>query len=242
MSSHPHCSRLATSRARSACSASRARPRCCWPIGPSSPTAPTPWSNRPLCSGIAPHSLGCRYSRSSLSYCSATRDALAGDRRAMEERLRWMEALDGIPPDNRRAAGGDPGDGGAGGARPAGRQDVAGRVGAAARSSTLRRHRCATSVVAGDRGAVDGPDEKARAVVRGRPAMLRRSTLGALRYADAIVAGREGRDGRGRAGVRGRERAARADGSGGGGFCGCSPWRRQSRMAGATRSRCSGPT
>ena len=41
---------------------------------------------------------------------------------------------------------------------------------------------------------VQGPDETARAVVRARPGVLRRSTLGALRYADAIVNGRLGRD------------------------------------------------
>ena len=39
----------------------------------------------------------------------------------------------------------------------------------------------------------DGPDERARAVVAGRPGVLRRATRGALHYADAIVAGRTGR-------------------------------------------------
>ena len=40
---------------------------------------------------------------------------------------------------------------------------------------------------------MDGPEERARAVVAARPWVLRRATRGALQYADAIVAGRAGR-------------------------------------------------
>ena len=124
----------------------------------------------------------------------ATRDALAGDRRAMEERLRGMEALERIPPDNRsqlvatRAMAALVGHD-----LPAAKVmlDESARPLVEHASSAPMFHFALWPVIA---ALVDGPDERARAVLRGRPGVLRRSTLGALCYADAIVAGREGRD------------------------------------------------
>ncbi len=123
----------------------------------------------------------------------ATRDALAGDRRAMEERLGRLETFESIPPDNL-------------GQLAAIRAiaalvdhdlsvakkllDESARPLVEHGSSAPMFHFALWPVIA---ALVDGPAEKARAVVRGRHGGLRRSTLGALRYADAIVAGREGR-------------------------------------------------
>ena len=120
----------------------------------------------------------------------ATRDAVAGDRRSMEERLGRIETLEPIPPDNV--------------GQLAAARAMAALIGhdlAAAKrlldesarplvehgSSAPLSHFGLWAVVA---ALVEGADETARAVVRARPGVLRRSTLGALRYADAIVAGR----------------------------------------------------
>jgi DNA-binding CsgD family transcriptional regulator len=123
----------------------------------------------------------------------ATREALAGDRRAMEERLARMETFASIPPDNlgqlaaTRAIAALVGHD-----LPSAKKllDEAARPLVEHRSTAPMFHFALWPVIA---ACVDGPAEKARAVVRGRHGGLRRSTVGALHYADAIVAGREGR-------------------------------------------------
>ena len=75
----------------------------------------------------------------------ATRDALAGDRRAMEERLGRMETLESDPAGQPSVSWWRSGPWPPWSATICRGQDAARRVGAAAWSSTARRPRCSTS-------------------------------------------------------------------------------------------------
>ena len=123
----------------------------------------------------------------------AARAGLRGETAEMEGRLAQLNDLERVPPDNRSL------------------------VPAVRAMAALALHDLATAKVLLDEAArplaeygstapmfhfglwpvvaalMDGPEERARAVVAARPWVLRRATRGALQYADAIVAGRAGR-------------------------------------------------
>ena len=122
----------------------------------------------------------------------ATRDALTGDTRAMEERIGRFGDLTRLPPDIQsypqatRAMA----------AVLARDLPEAQRLLDAAAAPLLAHGSAAPLVHFGLWAVVSaltaGPDEVARAELRRRPGLLRRANRGALAYADAIVAGRQG--------------------------------------------------
>jgi DNA-binding CsgD family transcriptional regulator len=123
----------------------------------------------------------------------AARAAIRGDRATMEDHLGRCGDLDRVPPDNRSL------------------------VPAIRALAALADHDLGAAKVLLDEAAqplvehgstsplfhfglwplvaalTDGAEERARSVVRGRPGVLRQATRGALHYADAVVAGRLGR-------------------------------------------------
>ena len=169
-SSHPHCSRLATSRASSACSARQGQAeilladRAFLADGPQ-----RRWSSRPRCSGIRRSSSACRCSPSSASCCWPRGTRWPGTAGRWRSGCGRLETLERIPPDNRGLARGDPGHGRPGRPRPADGQDAARRVGPAAGRARLVGPDVPLRLWPVVAALVDGPDERARAVVRGRP-------------------------------------------------------------------------